>query len=299
VTITAAEADLDLTDNAATTISLVKLDADLVVEQASVPEPVLLGGALNYLLIVTNRGPNAATGVVLVDHLSASVNVVSVQTSQGAVTNAAGTIRCALGGLTAGATATVSIVVRPLQTGPVTNAVAVNSDEVDPVPANNAFESVVTVHPAVDLAVSQEALPTTGLLRQELRWVLTVTNRGPSRAAVVRLVDTLPANVNLLTVETSQGTSTNADGTVTSQLGELSSGAIATITLAVVPTEIGPVTNVVSVASVETDLNGADNSVASVTTVVPAVDLAVAQQASPDPVLAGQHVAYSITVTNL
>jgi uncharacterized repeat protein (TIGR01451 family) len=299
VTVSGAEADLDLADNASTTISLVKLVADLAVVQESVAEPVLLGGALNYMLSVTNQGPNAATGVVLEDRLPASVNVISVQTSQGAVTNVAGTIHCSLGDLAAGATATVSIVVQPSQTGPITNAVIVSSDEIDPVPADNLVQSVLTVGPAVDLAVSQESVPPIGLSQQEMRWVLTVTNRGPSLATAVQLIDFLPANVNLLTVETSQGTSTNADGTITCQLGELSSGSGATITFTVVPTEIGPLTNVASVASAESDLDGADNTVASVIAIVAAVDLAVAQEVSPDPVLAGQQLTYLITVTNL
>ena len=295
--VTAVEPDVDLENNVATNISLVKLDADLAVTLA-VAEPVLLGRALNYLVAVTNRGPNAATGVVLDDPIPAGLNVVSVETSQGTSTNEAGTIRCALGDMIAGATATVSIKVLPVQAGPITNTVIVRSDEIDPVPADNAVESVVTVRPAVDLAVSQEAVPQVGLLQQELRWIVAVTNRGPSLATAVQLVDVLPTNVNLLTVEMSQGTSTNAFGTVTCDLGDLASGGGATVAFVVVPVEIGPVTNVASVAAAESDLNGIDNVVASVTTIVPAVDLAVAQQASPDPVLVGQQVTYSITVTN-
>lgn len=295
--VTAAEADVDLVNNVATIVSLVKLQADLAVAQASVAEPVLLGRALTYLLSVTNQGPNAATGIMLEDRLPAGVDVVSVETSQGTVTNTGGMIRCALGELPAAGIATANIVVLPFQTGPITNTVIVRSDEIDPVPGDNAVESVATVRPAVDLAVSSE-VATVSLLQQELRWVLAVTNRGPSLATAVKLMDILPANVNLLRVETSQGTSTNADGTVTCQLGELASGGGATVVLVVVPAEIGPVTNVATVASAESDLNGIDNTVAFVTIIVPAVDLAVAQEVSPDPVLAGNNVAYSIALTN-
>jgi uncharacterized repeat protein (TIGR01451 family) len=295
---TAAEADVDLSNNATTAVSLVKLEADLSVGQASVPEPVLIGSAVTYVLSVTNRGPNTATRLILEDRLPADANLASVATSQGAATNISGTIRCELGELTVGSVATVSIVVQPLQTGPITNAARVSSDEIDPVPADNAVETVVAVQPTVDLAVIQQTVPASGLLQQELRWILTVTNRGPSLATAVQLGDVLPANVNLLALETSQGTSTNADGTVICQLGELNGGSSATVTLTVVPIDVGPVTNVVSVVAAESDSNGDDNRVESITIVDPAVDLVVTQQVSPDPVLAGQDVTYSITLTN-
>jgi hypothetical protein len=94
---------------------------------------------------VTNRGPNAATGVTLADMLPAEVEVVSILPTQGRCTNDNGVVYCDLGDLLPQARAMVAVVVRPATTGGINNGVTVAANEADLVPGNNTSTVTTTV----------------------------------------------------------------------------------------------------------------------------------------------------------
>jgi uncharacterized repeat protein (TIGR01451 family) len=87
-------------------------------------------------------------------------------------------------------------------------------------------------------------------------------------------------------------------GTVTCNLGNLASGASATATIVVTPTIGGTISNTASVTGNELDPDAANNSATHSTTVNGAADLAITKSASPDAVVVGSDVTYTITVTN-
>ena len=64
------------------------------------------------------------------------------------------------------------------------------------------------------------------------------------------------------------------------------------------PQAAGTITNQASVASDEGDSNTADNSASAETTVDPAADLSLTKTDSPDPVLAGELLTYTLAVQN-
>src|SRR3989337_686536 len=57
--------------------------ADLALTKTDNPDPAASGGDLLYTLLITNNGPNTATGVTLTDVLPASVTFQSATPSQG------------------------------------------------------------------------------------------------------------------------------------------------------------------------------------------------------------------------
>ncbi len=109
------------------------------------PDPVQVGGQLTYLLAVTNTGPLAATGIIVSNILPPSATYVSALSSQGSCVNNSGTVRCDLGSLAGGATATITITVTPTAVGNITNRATVARAEADPNSANNSAEAVTTV----------------------------------------------------------------------------------------------------------------------------------------------------------
>jgi uncharacterized repeat protein (TIGR01451 family) len=120
-------------------------EADLVLMKSDAPDPVGLGGEITYSLTVTNAGPDAATGVQLVDDLAASTTLVSATSSQGTC-SATDPVSCALGDLANSASATVTIVVKATESGPVFNTAAVfAASPSDPVRANNGAAATTTV----------------------------------------------------------------------------------------------------------------------------------------------------------
>ncbi|HXF70773.1 MAG TPA: CARDB domain-containing protein [Thermoflexus sp.] len=147
-----------------------------------------------------------------------------------------------------------------------------------------------------DLTVSKEASASTVLAGTELTYTVRVTNNGPLNATNVRVTDTLPAGVTLSDVSTSQG---SCSGPVC-DLGTLNAGATALLTLRVrvnSNTPAGQLTNTV-VASTSNPDDPANNTASITTQVQTQADLALTISDSPDPVIAGTPLTYTVLVTN-
>lgn len=118
-----------------------------------------------------------------------------------------------------------------------------------------------------DLAISKTGTP--GMVQggSALAYSLTVTNRGPTNALSVNVVDQLPTNVTYVSATPSQGSCSQFAGVVYCDLGTLSNGAQATVSIAVtVKTPLlANFTNVASVESMVSDFVVTNDVVAYVT----------------------------------
>ena len=88
---------------------------------------------------------------------------------------------------------------------------------------------------------------------------------------------------------------------VTCNLGTIDVGANAAVVITVTPlsAESGfSVTNTASVEAVEPDSDRTNNTASQSTMVARKADLSVMQKDTPDPVLEGESLTYTVTVTN-
>ena len=92
----------------------------------------------------------------------------------------------------------------------------------------------------------------------------------------------------------SQGTCTQSAGTVTCPLGTIANGASASVQINVTPQSTGSITNQASASSGVSDPNSANNTASAATTVNPAANLSLTKSDSPDPVLQGQELTYTL-----
>jgi uncharacterized repeat protein (TIGR01451 family) len=153
--------------------------------------------------------------------------------------------------------------------------------------------------PGIDLALGMVATPNPITAQNNLTYTLTVTNNGPDTATDVALNQSLPASVTFVSVNSSQGTSTFGAGQVSCNIGTLNVGAVATITVVVIPQTPGTIYSTASVGGSEQDLNSFNNSATIATLVLaPTADLAVSLTASPNPVLLNNILTYTAIVTN-
>lgn len=118
---------------------------DLAVTLADVPDMVLLGNELTYRVIVTNSGPNKATGVVLTNLLPPGVSFLSYATFNGVCSNAGSLVVCALDNLSAGDSARIALVTHASTAGVFTNVASVIRAEPDGYALNNTAMAVTTV----------------------------------------------------------------------------------------------------------------------------------------------------------
>ena len=172
------------------------------------------------------------------------------------------------------------------------------SDLADPDSADANASAETTVGPVADLALTKSDAPDPVLAGELLTYTLGVSNSGPRDATGTTLTDTLPAGVTFDSATPSQGSCSEASGTVTCALGTIADQQSASVEIKVRPQAAGTITNQASVASDQGDSNTADNSASSETTVDPAADLSLTKSDSPDPVLAGELLTYTLAVQN-
>jgi uncharacterized repeat protein (TIGR01451 family) len=114
-------------------------------------------------------------------------------------------------------------------------------------------ESDITVYgitrECADLALSKCDIPDPALLGGELTYVLTAANLGTAIAPNVRVTDTLPAGVIYVSATPSQGSCSQAAGTVTCNFGSLPVNGVAFAFVVVRPTSVGLLCNNATIGS--------------------------------------------------
>ncbi len=120
---------------------------DLAVTKSGSPNPDTLPGNITWTMVVTNHGPDTATGVKIADPMPAGNTYVSSTTSKGTCTGGA-LLQCSLGTMATGTSVTITLITTPSAAGTVTNTVTVVGNETETNYANNtASASVLVVGP--------------------------------------------------------------------------------------------------------------------------------------------------------
>ncbi len=282
--------------------------ADLAVAKVDLADPVQTGQTVTYTVVVTNRGPSGATGVVLTDTLPASLVLVSATPTQGPGCTGTTTVACDLGAIASGSTASVTIVATATAPGVVTNTASVTGNEPDPNPGNNtATEPTTVADPtAADLSVRKTDTPDPVAPGQVITYTLSIANRGPAAAASVVVADTLPVGTTFESAVPPAGWTCPAPvaGVLTCTIPALASGATASIAVAVRVDGGAPsgttVSNTVTVTSATPDPDPTNNQATEPTLVLAPTDadLVIVKTDAPDVAVAGTNVSYTLSVTN-
>ena len=128
-----------------TTVNPGSAAARLVATMIHEPDPVFSGNYVNYLVTISNMGPDTATSVVLTDTLPSGTAYSSVTSSQGTSSATGGTVTCDFGDITAGATATATIRAIAGAAGNIVNTAAVTTASTDLYLADSTTANSTTV----------------------------------------------------------------------------------------------------------------------------------------------------------
>ncbi|HET6880902.1 MAG TPA: DUF4214 domain-containing protein [Pirellulales bacterium] len=158
----------------------------------------------------------------------------------------------------------------------------------------------------VDLAVTKTAAPAIATVGSPEVYSVVVTNNGTTATTgLTTVTDTLPANINPLTVTATDtgmsGAPVVAPGTVTDTIPiGFAAGASATLTISVTPT-VGP-----TLVNTATAVDAIDTSTGTAATTTPVggsivgttVDLSVTKTAASNPATVGTPEVYTVVVKN-
>lgn len=269
-----------------------------------------VSGNVTFTVTVSNAGPDAATGVAVLDLLPAGMTFVSSTPSQGSYVSATGV--WTVGTIANGANAALQIVASVDSAGAKTNLAqvsAANQPDSDSTPNNSVAteddQASVTVTPQdADLSLTKTVDDATPISGQQVTFTVTVSNAGPSSATNVIVQDSLPAGLTFVSSTPSQGTFDNTTGQWAA--GTIASGSSATLQVVASVTTIGAKTNTAQVRSVDQfDPDSTpNNSVATEddqaeVVITPEVaDLSVTQTVDNPNVNVGDNVTFTITVSN-
>jgi uncharacterized repeat protein (TIGR01451 family) len=118
---------------------------DLQITKTGTPNPATVGNQVTWTMVVTNNGPNGATGVTVADPVPAGTTFVSVASSAGTCTGGA-VINCQLGSLPVGASVTITLVTTANAKGTLTNTATTVAQEQETNTANNTATATVVVN---------------------------------------------------------------------------------------------------------------------------------------------------------
>lgn len=194
-TVTSNTDDPNLANNSdGVLVQVAPVAVDLKIEKNVSLDRVVVGDEFDYLISVTNHGPDDATGVEVVDALPSQVAPVFASSSApGSGCGFGQTVTCSLGTLHAGDSAELTIRVKAVHSGEPQNTASVTSDQEESNPQDNQDSVSNEISSGVtDLSVEKTAQSSDVGQGQEVVFTLTATNHGPDAASGVVLVDDLP-----------------------------------------------------------------------------------------------------------
>jgi uncharacterized repeat protein (TIGR01451 family) len=291
-------------------VSFVAARSDLSLNKTVDDDTPNVGQNVSFTIVVTNAGPDPASGVSVLDRLPPGLTFVSSAPQVGSYSQATGI--WTIGGLAVGGTATLTLVATSTTTQAVTNTAEVQtSDQLDPnsmpgngVPAENDQDSVEVRGQQIDLSLSKTVDNERPNVGAQVRFTLTVTNAGPSQATGVSVRDMLPAGLTFVSSSASQGSYSASNGTW--NVGSLADDGTATLQLVARVDQILSVENVAEVITAnQPDLDSTPgNSVPSeddqdsVSVTARVADLSLTKTAGNDRPNVGEQVTFTLVLRN-
>ena len=275
VSVNSTVTDPNPANNAATASDVVATatESDLITANSALPTSVAAGSNVTYTQSVTNNGPAVATGVSFTQTTPPNTTFQSITPPAGwtcgtvPAIGGTGTITCTDGSnLALNGSGAFTLVLQvnsgtPSGTNITETDTATATDIVPSLTSNSASATVLVANAnSADVAIVKTATPNPVTEGTPLTYTLTVTNNGPATATTVTVTDTLPSVVTYLSSTTTQGSCSEAGGTVTCLLGTLANAGAATISVLTIPGAPGVVSNTATVTADQTDPVPANNS---------------------------------------
>ncbi|HRK72931.1 MAG TPA: T9SS type A sorting domain-containing protein, partial [Rhodothermales bacterium] len=267
--------------------------ADIVVKKVVNNLRPTVGSTVEFTISAKNLGPDPATNVSILETLPPGLTFVSATTSKGYLNGQIWQISA----LAVDETAELKVVTKVTAPGALKNtAVKIQSDQSDPINANNESDVSVSVANAADIAVNKTADNIRPEVGSNVTFVVTVTNNGPDAATNVEVTDLLPMGLELVVVSPSVGTWGNNKW----KIGSLALGQTVQMQMTTRVMMRGSNQNTATVSASDQPDPVPSNNAATVTVnaLERPVDLSVSKRVDKSAPSVGQNVTYTIVLRN-
>jgi uncharacterized repeat protein (TIGR01451 family) len=301
-------------NNTATDTDTLVPTADLSITKTDGATTEIPGTSVTYTITVTNNGPSDAPGTSVSDTFPGTLTGVTFTSvaAGGATGNTAagsGNISDTLS-MPSGSsvTYTVNATVSAAATGSLSNTatVAASLGVTDPNTANNSATDTDTLTPQVDLSITKTDGVASEVPGTSVTYTIVVTNNGPSDAPGTSVADTFPgiltgATFTSVAAGGASGNTAAGSGNISDILSMPAGSSVTyTVNATISASATGTLSNTATVTAGGgvTDPTPGNNSATDTDTLTPSADVSVTKTDSPDPVVVGNNITYTITVTN-
>ncbi|MEE0938437.1 hypothetical protein [Methanobrevibacter sp.] len=246
-----SEYDLNISNNNDTEVIDASPVADLaVVKLVNVSSPNY-DDLVKWTIIVTNNGPNDATGVLVRESLPKGLTLI--RTSDFVYSDGSWYV----GDLNVGEEKYLELICRVSATGTFKNIVSIQGNEFDPDVSNNNDDESIYVAPACDLKITKTASKYNYNVGDVITYSIKLTNNGPDKSRNIEVKEMFDNSLTLKSFSVSKGTFD--ESTKKWEIDALDNGESAELLIKAVAKAKGIVKNVVSVTSETFDHNPKNN----------------------------------------
>ncbi|NLR78424.1 gliding motility-associated C-terminal domain-containing protein [Chitinophaga eiseniae] len=278
------------------------------------PSVVNAGDTVSYVLTVTNGGPSNAKGVRITDAVPATLTSVTWTTrtngaaSAGSGISGSGNNVAVTGDINAGIGNSIQVLIRgvvPANTpaGTLTNIGALTSPDNTTI---NSTPVLTAITRSAKISIVKQA-PATANAGNNIRFVLIVTNTGPSDADNISISDIVPASVTAvnwttLMAGTAQVTANaTGSGNNVNLLGTIPAGAGNSITVQIdgriAADYSGTISNTANVVNGPQTISSNTTSTSIIFVPTPVANLSITKS-GPAQIGSGEHISYTIIAQN-
>lgn len=297
--------DTNNSDSESTTVRQnLGTSADLSISKSASPDPVTAGETVTYTLTIENNGPGIATNAQVLEMIPAGTSMDSINVDNPDSNFEFCTLSgvCYLGMVTPVTTVTVETVLRVdpgYSAASITNLASVTADQPDPDPADNVASATVNVNTLASLRITKTDLNDPVVSGDLIDYQISLANDGPSDAYNIVITDTIPVNTVFAGASDS---CSEANGILTCDLDTIPSGDTESILLRVITNDALTPGTVITNTAFANAGNAQEVSAAAETLVAQTplnpTDLSISLTDSPDPVVAGETLTYTVNVVN-
>jgi uncharacterized repeat protein (TIGR01451 family) len=278
------------------------------------PQPVAAGANFDYVINVSNEGPDDALNMTLTFPLPSGVFFQSAAAAAGwSCTNPSvgtnGTVTCTAPTLAPG-TASFTITASTAPTAPAgtySTTATVTSTTPDPSDNDNSAQVDVLISTQSDFSTALAASPDPVNAGTNLTWTITVTNNGPSTGTAASVSLPLPASTTFVSVAPPAGwscitPSVGTNGTVTCSLttsmSPASQAMFTVVSKVDSSTASGSTLSGTATVSSPDDMFAINDSATASVQTTALADLAVTKSVAPATDFPGSALQYTIIVSN-